>query len=368
MKRMCTVSSRVAPPGITGKYTGASSGEGCPFPTPHHVDGKRRHPPLHIAHPQARRRGATRGHMFRHLKIQLQPRQAQPAHEARNQQRGQHRRQDQKQQIIGRHRRRRRHHRQRQGKQHSPPRHLVSQPPRHRPPHSRPNLHPPLHSTQSQPAESASAVPFALSSLRPLPPVPSTPALPAHPFRIRLSLRPLCLCGSFPPHLPTSPFQTLPPPPMAQSILHVQHSRPPPHPPPARPGLLRHRPHPAHRPHAHLWRHQPGGARPRRHHHPHRHVRHAAHRHQLRPHGPRLPQRRLRLHLRGPRDPLRPRLRHRLEHGHGLHAQSHHLHHLVQQGGRQYRARNPLRPLGRLLRPPLHRSQPARHPRQRPHQ
>ena len=59
----------------------------------------------------------------------------------------------------------------------------------------------------------------------------------------------------------------------------------------------------------------------------------AVHRHQLWPHGARLSQRRLGLHLRRPGNQSRSWLRDRLEHGDGLHTQSDYLHHLVQPAG-----------------------------------
>ena len=98
------------------------------------------------------------------------------------------------------------------------------------------------------------------------------------------------------------------------------------------PGDVRHHRDPAHRAHARLRRLRQRQQRTRRHLHPHRHGRHGLHRHQLRTHGARLSQRRLGLHLCRPRDPSRARLRHRLEHDHGLHDQPAHLHHLVRQG------------------------------------
>ncbi len=63
-----------------------------------------------------------------------------------------------------------------------------------------------------------------------------------------------------------------------------------------------------------------------------RHDRHGVHRHELRTHGAGLSQRGFGLHLCGPRDSSLAGLRHRLEHDHGLHAQSLDLHHLVLQG------------------------------------
>ena len=47
----------------------------------HHVDGKRRHPEFHIAHVQLRRNRAPRRDVLGHQEIQLQPGQAQAAHQ-----------------------------------------------------------------------------------------------------------------------------------------------------------------------------------------------------------------------------------------------------------------------------------------------
>ncbi len=94
--------------------------------------------------------------------------------------------------------------------------------------------------------------------------------------------------------------------------------------------------------------------RPRRHHHSHRHGGDAVHRHQLWTHGARLSQRRFRFHLRWPGNQSRPGLRHRLEHGDGLHAQSDDLHHLVQPAGARLCSRRSLCRLGRLLRRCIH--------------
>ena len=62
-------------------------------------------------------------------------------------------------------------------------------------------------------------------------------------------------------------------------------------------------------------------------------------------------------------------LRHRLEHGDGLHDQPDHLHHLVRQGGGQHRARKSrYAGVGRLLRAAVHGAEPARHPGHGAHQ
>ncbi len=145
-------------------------------------------------------------------------------------------------------------------------------------------------------------------------------------------------------------------------------SRPQARPRPLGPGDVRHHRHPAHRPHARLRRlrqRQPGASR---HLHPHRHGCDGVHRHQLRTHGARLSQRGLGLHLRRPRDPSRPRLRHRLEHDHGLHDQPAHLHHLVRQGHARLLSRSLAALVVHRLRAAVHAAQPARSGDLRAHQ
>src|SRR5262249_7437768 len=108
--------------------------------------------------------------------------------------------------------------------------------------------------------------------------------------------------------------------------------------------------------------------RPCRHHHPHRHGGHATHRHQLRHARPHLSQRRIRLHLRRRRTPLRPRLHHRLGHADGLHSQSAHLHHSLQQAYAKHPSRSSLLGACRFLRRRVHSAQPSRRKNFRAHQ
>ena len=75
-------------------------------------------------------------------------------------------------------------------------------------------------------------------------------------------------------------------------------------------------------------------ARARRHHDPDRHGRDAADGAQLRPHGARVPQRRLGVHLRRTGAPPGTRLRDRLEHGDGLRPEPDDLHDPLQQARR----------------------------------
>ncbi len=60
----------------------------------------------------------------------------------------------------------------------------------------------------------------------------------------------------------------------------------------------------------------------------------AVYRSQLRPHGARISKRGFSLHLRRTGNQSRARLRDGLEHGDGLHSESHRVHHLVQPAGR----------------------------------
>ena len=142
----------------------------------------------------------------------------------------------------------------------------------------------------------------------------------------------------------------------------VRRAAPEAHPQPVAPDHHRPRHRPADRADGHLRRHQQQGRRPRRHRHPGCHGGDAPDGHQLRPHGARVPQRRLRLHLRRPGDPSRARLRHGLEHGDGLHPEPADLHGDLRQARRErsVRPRTPLLRVGGLLRPALHDPQPAR--------
>src|SRR5450755_3201953 len=105
---------------------------------PHYVDGKRRHPKLHVAHEELRRYGAPRRHMLGNQEIQFQSGQAQAAHESRNQQRGKHGGKDQEEQVIGGGYRREAHQHDGHGKQHAAARDFVSCSPQQHVPHLKP--------------------------------------------------------------------------------------------------------------------------------------------------------------------------------------------------------------------------------------
>ena len=82
----------------------------------------------------------------------------------------------------------------------------------------------------------------------------------------------------------------------------------------------------------------------------------------------RLPERRLGLRLRRPRDPPGARLRDGLEHDLRLRDEPDHLRDLVQQGGRELPARLPFAVWAIFFARPVHGAEPARHQGQRAHQ
>ena len=114
-------------------------------------------------------------------------------------------------------------------------------------------------------------------------------------------------------------------------------ARPAPHADALGPHSLRRDRHSAHGADVGFRRVEQSRPRPRRHHHTDRHGGDAVHRHQLRPDGARLSQRRVGIHLCGPGDQPGARVCHRMEHGDGLHAQSADLHRLDQPAGARFR-------------------------------
>src|ERR1035437_99317 len=67
-----------------------------------HTNGERWHQPLLVAHEELAGHVAAGGDVFGNQEIQFEPCQAQPAHETRDQQRGEHGGHNQEQQIVGR--------------------------------------------------------------------------------------------------------------------------------------------------------------------------------------------------------------------------------------------------------------------------
>ena len=119
--------------------------------------------------------------------------------------------------------------------------------------------------------------------------------------------------------------------------------------------------HTAHRPHAGIWCDEPARTGSCSHDSDDRDGGNVVYRHQLRQDGSSLSQRRFRIHVCWLRDTPRAGIRHRLEHGDGLHAQSNYLHNSLQQVCVEFCSGNPLSRVGRLFSVFVHWAQSVRH-------